>query len=461
MPKDKFKNAVEMKDLSKKGSANESVNSPNGQIITEAKLTAKEEAIEDTDELKKIIKKWKNHIAGTAKIKRKNGKFWSTKYAKAKIELLRDRIDELEEEEENDEEEDSSDSDSTSTADGSSSTENKNGNSSESTETTGGEKNVCAMININTEQINESTKEAESACEDEKAIETAGQATTAVVAPEAANTNSETSSEKDAEAKEEQPKKKGLIDKIGNAMKKGIQKVSGAVKGWWKKQGKIVKYLIIAILAVMSVFALWYLITAIIIPFAYGIFTTIAASSTNIIKIGMQFAGTAKTYEMTLKAGAKAWKTEEGWGAFFMLLCASIMATLPLISYWKTGVEALQQKALVKVAAMEAVNKAKAKAQSKKTGEVPESTKAEKKNANASGSGEDVSKGASEESPSETKEVKSTSTGESTDTVPTENKSLKGNFSSLSSQTEYLKENTEKLDKALANDRNFCNFPKL
>ncbi len=273
-----------MKDLSKKGSANEAVSSSaNGTVISEAKLTPKEEEIEDPDELKKIIEKWQKHIEGTAKIKRKNGKFWSKKYANAKIELLNDRIKDLEDED-NDEEEDEEEEEND-TSNSSSENTSTDNSSEESEESTGeGEEKVCAMINIDSEKINESVKDAESVCEDDKAIEEVGEGVTTVVAPDAAN------GEGEAEEGEEQPKKQGLMDKLGNAMKKGIQKVAGAVKGWWKKQGKLVKYLILAILAVMAVFAAWWLISSVIIPFVYGIMAQVAANPLNIIKIAMVVA---------------------------------------------------------------------------------------------------------------------------------------------------------------------------
>ena len=270
-------------------SIKESIDNFNTSIITEATTLSKAERELTGDDIDKRIEQYQNTIDGKTKniLKRKDGKPLSPNYCKEKIRLLKKLK-----------------------AGGDANTDNKNNKSDNKTDKKVSKKPL-GSITVDTEGIKNYFITIKNESISEENINKAAKGTGSAVGLDT------------EKLEEEQPKKKGVFNKIGNKLKDKIKEKYNKAKEWFNGQNKFVKLLIIAVLAVLACGALYFLITAVIWPVIYGL---LHGGILNAIGGAFKLYGAGKTFIATYKQGKKSWESGEEWGKFFLLLATSILA---------------------------------------------------------------------------------------------------------------------------------------
>jgi len=252
LSKEKFKQFIKVKNAKGEevNQASEAALRKKGVVISEAtKLSKKEEALTDPDEVQKYIDKYEAALSGEKVLKSKTGKPLSKGYLRDRLRLFENKLKSL-----------SNSGEEAQKEDGSADNAESSGSSSGAESSGGGEEKPKSSKPVGKIIVDEGVSELPKNVGEE------------VTADDTVNDASRTAAEAEGgeEAVQElgggEEKKKGLFDRAMNWAKDKIKSGIGAAKEWFAKQNKWVKYLIWGIIAVMAVFALWWVFTAFVIP---------------------------------------------------------------------------------------------------------------------------------------------------------------------------------------------------
>lgn len=273
-------------------------------ILEATKLSKKEEALTDPQEIQKYIDKYQKYLNGESELKNKKSEPLSKKYAKTRLDLFQNKLKSLD----------------------------SNGSSSESSMTDDSAENAKAdetkkkTPNVKVGAKEELLSETVEAMKSE-AMQKLDEANSAIKeeVPEAKEDHTE-------EAPKEE--KKGFFSKLGKIVDKGANWVKDkAKKAWNSISSEWVKALLKIALIVLIIWVLGSIvitaISAVAAAFTAGGFFTGASAA---IGSGFALFYGGKKIKATVQAGQKAWESGTGWSDFFIQLASTVLSIMGFAS---------------------------------------------------------------------------------------------------------------------------------